>query len=62
MEIDSPAWVAFAAAGDLAELRLLPVPKMLQLVGLAREARQAPPDGRGGRSARGDVPAARVAD
>jgi hypothetical protein len=41
MEIDSPAWVAFAAAGDLAELRLLPVPKMLQMVGLTREARQA---------------------
>ena len=28
MEIDSPAWVAFAASDDLAELRLLPVPKM----------------------------------
>jgi hypothetical protein len=34
MEIDSPAWVAFAAADDLVEPRLLPVPKMLQMVGL----------------------------
>lgn len=33
MEIDSPAWVAFAASDDLAELRLLPVPKMPQMVG-----------------------------
>jgi hypothetical protein len=41
METDSPAWLAFAAAGDLAELRLLPVPKLTEMVALARELPEA---------------------
>ena len=41
MEIDTPAWVAFAAAGDLAELRLLLVPKSCRCWG-SQEKRGRP--------------------